>query len=125
MARGVDDVEPDAGVVDGRLLGEDRDALLALEIARIHDPVDDRLVGPEGAGLAQHRVDEGGLAVVHVGHDGDVAEVGADGGRGRVGGCGGGVGHGSGLLQVEWDAGLSHGWRPSGDGGRAPGTLRR
>ena len=84
VAGRVDDVEPDPGVVDGRLLGQDRDALLALEVARIHDPVDHRLVRAEGAGLAEHRVHERGLAVVDVGHDGDVAEVGAD--RGGVAG---------------------------------------
>jgi hypothetical protein len=32
------------------------------------------LVGGEGAGLAQQLVDEGGLAVVDVGDDGDVSE---------------------------------------------------
>ncbi len=78
----VDDVQPDPGVVDGRLLGEDRDPLLALEIARIHDPVDDRLVRPEGAGLAEHGVDEGRLAVIDVGDDRDVAQVGAGRARG-------------------------------------------
>ena len=35
------------------------------------------LVGAEGAGLAEHGVDQGGLAVVDVGDDGDVAEIGA------------------------------------------------
>ena len=35
----------------------------------------DVLVGAEGAGLPEHGVDEGGLAVVDVGHDGDVADV--------------------------------------------------
>ena len=68
-------------MVDRRLLGEDRDPLLALEIARIHDPVDDGLVRAEGAGLAQHRVDQRGLAVVHVGDDRDVAQVVANGSR--------------------------------------------
>ena len=75
VAGRVDDVEADVAVVDRRLLGEDRDALLALEVARIEDPVDDGLVGAEGAGLAEHRVDERGLAVVDVGDDGDIAEV--------------------------------------------------
>ena len=77
-------------VVDGRLLGEDRDALLALEVARIHDPVDERLVRPERAGLAEHRVDERGLAVVHVRDDRDIAQVGTRGGRveGGHGGAG-------------------------------------
>ena len=82
VAGRVDDVEPDAGVVDRRLLGEDRDALLALEVAGIHDAVDDGLVGAEGARLAQHRVDQRRLAVVDVGDDREVAQVGADGGRG-------------------------------------------
>ena len=95
MAGRVDDVEADPGVIDGRLLGEDRDPLLALEIARIHDPVDDRLVRAEGAGLAEQGVDQRGLAVVDVGDDGDVAQVGADGGLGGRGVVRGrGVGHG-------------------------------
>ena len=38
-------------------------------------PVDDRLVGAEGARLAEHRVDERGLAVVDVGDDGEVPQV--------------------------------------------------
>ncbi len=81
----VHDVEPDVPVVDGRLLGQDRDALLALEVARVHDPVDDGLVGAERARLAEHRVDERGLAVIDVGDDRDVAQVGArGGGRGRT-----------------------------------------
>ena len=113
----VDDVEPDAGVVDRRLLGEDRDALLALEVARIHDPVDDGLVRAEGAGLAEHRVDERGLAVVDVGDDGDVAEVGADGGR-----CGGRRRNRarSGTAPVEWDGRLSHGCAERGSRRRGP-----
>ena len=92
VAGRVDDVQPDPGVIDRRLLGQDRDALLALEVARIHDPVHDGLVGAERAGLAQHRVHERGLAVVDVGDDGHVAQVGADGG-GRAGA--GEVCHGS------------------------------
>ena len=77
-------------MVDGRLLGEDRDPLLALEVARVHDPVDDGLVRAERAGLAEHRVDERRLAVVDVGDDGDIAQVVADrevrgGGHGRAG----------------------------------------
>ena len=90
----VDDVQADALVVDGRLLGEDRDPLLALQVHRVHDAVDDGLVRAERAGLAEHRVDEGGLAVVDVGDDGDVAEVvaGSDRGFGRSGGGHGGTG---------------------------------
>ena len=84
----VHDVQPEAAVIDGGLLGEDRDALLALEVARVHDPVDDGLVGAERAGLAEHRVDQRGLAVVDMRDDRDVAQVGAD--RGGHGGAGDG-----------------------------------
>ena len=75
VAGRVDDVELDVAVVDRGVLGEDRDALLALEVHRVHDAVGDVLVGAEGAGLPEHGVDEGRLAVVDVGDDGDVAEV--------------------------------------------------
>ena len=60
---------------DRRVLGEDGDALLPLEVHRVHDPLGDVLVGPEGARLPQQLVDEGGLAVVDVGDDGHVAQV--------------------------------------------------
>ena len=77
----VDDVELDVAVVDRRVLGEDRDALLALEVHRVHDAIGDVLVGAEGAGLPEHGVDERRLAVVDVGDDGDVAEVVSGGGH--------------------------------------------
>ena len=82
VARRVDDVDLHPAVPHRRVLGEDRDPLLALEVGRVHDPVDDLLVRGERAGLAQHRVDERGLAVVDVGDDRHVAEVGA-GAHGR------------------------------------------
>ena len=75
VAGGVDDVDLHVAVADRGVLGQDRDALLALEVHRVHDPVGDLLVRAEGAGLAQHGVDERGLAVVDVGDDGDVAEA--------------------------------------------------
>jgi hypothetical protein len=75
VARRVDDVELDVAVAHRRVLGEDRDALLALEVHRVHHALVDVLVGPERAGLPEHRVDERGLAMVDVGDDGDVADV--------------------------------------------------
>ena len=75
VAGGVDDV--DAGVLPqhrGRL-GQDGDAALALEIVGVHRALGTSLVLAEGAGLLQQLVDEGGLAVVDVGDDGDVAKV--------------------------------------------------
>ena len=83
VARRVDDVELHAVVADRGVLGEDGDALLALEVHRVHDAVVDVLVGAEGAALPQHRVDQRRLAVVDVGDDGDVAEILAADGHGR------------------------------------------
>ncbi len=89
VAGGVDDVDGDAlgaagvrgggpGVVDRRVLGEDGDALLALQLAGVHDALAGGLLGgpgSEGARLPEHGIDEGGLAVVDVGDDGDVTQV--------------------------------------------------
>ena len=74
VARRVDDV--DAGVLpdDRGRLGEDGDAALALEIVGIHGALGDALVLAEGAGLLQQPVDQGGLAMVDVGDDRDVAQ---------------------------------------------------
>ena len=88
VAGGVDDVDGQVAVLHGRVLREDRDALLALEVAGVHDPVGDTrllLVRGERALLVEHRVHQRGLAVVDVGDDGDVAKVAAQGGgQGRV-----------------------------------------
>src|SRR2546421_10610875 len=75
MAGRVDDVELDVADPDGRVLGEDRDALLALEVHRVHDALVDVLVLAEGAGLPEERVDERRLAVIDMGDDRDVPEV--------------------------------------------------
>src|SRR4029450_6040352 len=81
VARGVDHVDADPAERDRRLLGQDGDALLPLQVHRVQHPVDALLVGPERPRLAQHGVDQGGLAVVDVGHDGHVAQVRTDGGH--------------------------------------------
>ena len=83
VAGRVDDVDLHAAVLDGGVLGEDRDAALALEVVRVHHSLHDVLVGAEDAALVQHRVDQRGLAVVDVGDDGDVADIGTAG-DGRV-----------------------------------------
>jgi hypothetical protein len=74
------------GEVDRGVLREDRDAALALEVHRVHH-AGLRLVvvralalgAPEGSGLAEEGVDQGGLAVVDVGDDCHVAQVVAGG----------------------------------------------
>ena len=84
---GVDDVDGHrlvgVGTVvgDRRVLGEDRDALLTLQVVGVHRALLDVRVLPERTGLTQHRVHERRLAVVDVRDDRDVAEVGAKGVR--------------------------------------------
>jgi len=64
-------------MIDRRLLGEGRDPLLALEVARVQDTLRHVLVLAERARLPEHGVDERRLPVVDVGDDRDVAQVGA------------------------------------------------
>ena len=75
MAGRVDDIDPDVLPHHRRRLGENGDAALALEVVRIHDPFGDALVVAERARLLQEPVDEGRLAVVDMGDDGDVAKL--------------------------------------------------
>ena len=73
----IDDVDVRVAVVDRGVLREDRDAALTLDIVGSHHALGDVLVRRKGAGLVQQLVDERGLAVIDVGDDGDVAQVGA------------------------------------------------
>ncbi len=75
----VDDVDLQAAVTNGRVLRQDRDALLALQVHGVHDPDVHVLVLAERPGLPEHGVHERGLAVVDVRHDRDVADVVAEG----------------------------------------------
>ena len=92
VAGGVDDVDHHAVVADalhvlgGRaavvhsgVLREDGDALLPLEVTGVHRPFVHLRVFTEHPGLVEHRVHEGRLAMVDVGHDGHIAPVGAGG----------------------------------------------
>ena len=98
VAGRVDDVDLVVVVVEGGIFGEDGDAALALEVVGVHDALGDGLVGAEGAGLAQHGVDEGGLAVVDVRDDGDVIDRLESGFHGALLGCfGDGLGIRNGL----------------------------
>ena len=73
VTRRVDDVDEHVAVVNRGVLGQNRDPTLALEVGVVHRALDDALVGAEDAALVEQRVNEGGLAVVDVGDDGDVA----------------------------------------------------
>ncbi len=96
VAGGVDDVELGLPVADGGVLGENGDALLALEVHRVHDPLGHVLAAAKGARLPEHGVDQRRLAVVDVGDDRQVPQVGSPlheaserTGRAASPGCGG------------------------------------
>ena len=73
VAGRVDDIDLHALVADAGDLGEDGDAALAFEVVGIHDALDVHFVFAEDAALVEHGVHQRGLAVIHVGDDGDVA----------------------------------------------------
>src|SRR5690606_21435782 len=75
VAGGIDDVDVRALPADGAILRQDGDAALALDGVVVHHRIDDLLVLCESSGLAQKLVHLGGLAMVHVGNDGDVANL--------------------------------------------------
>ena len=75
VAGRVDDIDPNVLPHHRGRLGENGDAALALEVVRIHDPFGDALVVAKRARLLKEPVDEGRLAVVDMGDDGDVAKL--------------------------------------------------
>ncbi len=75
VARRVHDIDFYARVKHSRVLGKDGDAALAFQIVRVHNALGDGLVVAERATLAEHGVNQRGLAVIHVGDDGDVANT--------------------------------------------------
>ena len=75
VARSVDDVDLNVLVLDRDVLGENRNAALALLVVRVQDAVLDLLVGTEGVRGTQELVDHRRLAVVDVGDDGDVPQI--------------------------------------------------
>ena len=73
MARRIHDINQQILVVDGGVLGENRDAAFALELVAVHGALGDAFVRPEHAALVQEGIDERGLAVIDVGDNRDVA----------------------------------------------------
>jgi hypothetical protein len=79
MAGRIDNVDFDSVVTHAGDLGEDRDAALTFQVVGIHDALHVLLMRAEDAALVEHGVHEGGLAMVHMGDDGDVANAGVAG----------------------------------------------
>ncbi len=75
VTRGVYYINLGIAVPDGGVLGHNGDAALTLEVAGVHHAVDHFLVFPVDAGLLEHLVDEGRLAVVDVRDDGNVSQL--------------------------------------------------
>ncbi len=76
MAWSIDDVDFYAAVADARVLGKDGDTALALELIGVHDPLGDVFIGTKDSALAQHRVHQRRLSVIHMRDDCDVANSG-------------------------------------------------
>ena len=75
VARRVHNINEAVAVVDRRVLGQNRDAALALELVRVHHALGHPLIAPENAALVQQGIHQRRLAMVDVGDDGDVAPV--------------------------------------------------
>ena len=75
MAGSVDDVDLGIAVLNGDVLGKDRDAALALLVVAVEHALFDLLVAAEHIGRVQKAVDERGLAMVDMRDDGYVTDV--------------------------------------------------
>ena len=76
VAGRVNDVDLDVVIEDGGVFRQNRNAALTLEIVGVHDALDEVLVGAKSAALPEHGVNQGGLAVVDMGDDCDIADAG-------------------------------------------------
>ena len=72
VAWGIDDVDEVVLKVHRGVLGQNRDAALALQIGVVHHPFGHLLIGPERAALPEQRIDQGGLAMVDVRDDREI-----------------------------------------------------
>ena len=75
MTRRVHDVYFGVAVADGRVLGQNGDAPLTLQIVGVHDAIHGLLIFPIYTALLEHFVHQRGLAVVDVGNDGNVSQL--------------------------------------------------
>ena len=75
VAGRVDDVDFVFAVTHRSVLSHDGDAALAFEVHRIHHALDDGFVVPIGTCLLEHGIDQGGLAVIDVCDNCDIANL--------------------------------------------------
>ena len=75
MARRIDDVDLDVVVHDCRVLGQDRDTALTLDIAGVHDTLCNLLIGTENVTLLEHCIDQRRLTMVDVGNNRNISQL--------------------------------------------------
>src|SRR6266403_2235351 len=75
VTRSVYNVDAVTVPLKSRVLRPNGNALLALEIHRVHHPLLDFLIRPKSSGLPQELIDQGSLAVVYVRNDGNVTDL--------------------------------------------------
>ena len=75
MTGRVHNVDFDVMIENGSVFRQNGDAALALQFIGVHNTVYHGLVGPKSAALSQHRVYQGGFAVVDVSNNGDIANA--------------------------------------------------
>ncbi len=71
----VDDIDLDAIIGDGGVLREDRNSAFPFEIVGVQNQLSGGVRIPENVGLLEQPIDQGCLAMVDVGDDGDIANV--------------------------------------------------
>ena len=75
VARGIDDVDFRSLIMHGGILGQNGNAALTLQIARVHHAVHHSLILAVDAALLEHLIDQRRLAMVNVRDDGDISNV--------------------------------------------------
>ena len=75
MSGGIDDVDVRTLPGDSAVFCKNRNAAFFFNGIVVHHGIDDFLVLGKGARLPQQLVHHGGLAMVHVGNDGDVSNL--------------------------------------------------
>ena len=75
MARGVDDIDFYILISNCRVLGQNGDASLTLNIAGVHDTLRHLLVGAEYAALLQKLVYQCGLTMVYMGNNRNISDI--------------------------------------------------
>ena len=75
MTRCIDNVDPNRSPHDRTVLCRDGDTAFPLKIQRIHEALTELLVFPEETALKKQGIHKGGLAVIHMGDDGNVSQA--------------------------------------------------